>query len=195
MLRFDKLTLKAQQALQDAQEVAASRQHQQIEPAHILAVLLAQQDGVVAPVLAKLGVRAEILHSDLEQAFGRLPRVTGLTQQQLSRTSSEMLKSAFDEGERFRDEYVSTEHLLLAITALEQDPSAQILRRHGASYDAVLQALTAIRGSQRVTSQNPEATYRAIEQYARDLTEAARRGIEVFSDRSASGKAAVDTSA
>ncbi len=176
MLRMDKLTLKAQEALQSAQEIAAEHNHQQIEPLHILAALLDQQDGVVPPVLAKLGARADALRNEVEQALSRFPKVTGLTQQYLSPASNELLKTAFDEIERFKDEYVSTEHLLLAIASGDKDPAGQLLRKSGASHDAILQALSSVRGTQRVTSQNPEATYRSLQQYGRDLTEAARRG-------------------
>jgi ATP-dependent Clp protease ATP-binding subunit ClpB len=176
MIRYDKLTLKAQEALQASQEIAASQGHQQIEPVHILTALLDQQDGIVSPVLAKLGVHPDALRADVEAAFSRIPKVSGVAQQFLSPASNELLKSGFDEAERFKDEYVSTEHFLLALAALEKDPAGQLLKKHGATHDAILQALASVRGSQRVTSQKPESTYRALEQYARDLTESARRG-------------------
>ena len=107
--------------------------------------------------------------------MARLPKVTGVAQQHLSPATNKILERAFDEAERFKDEYVSAEHILLAIAAQERDPSGQILARHGVTREALLQALAAVRGSHRVTSQNPEATFRALEQYARDLTDLARR--------------------
>jgi ATP-dependent Clp protease ATP-binding subunit ClpB len=175
MLRFEKMTVKAQEALQSAQEVAGQHENQQIEPVHLLAALVAQADGVVSPLLARLGIRTETLSQDIEREIGRLPRVTGFAQQHMSRTLNDVLEQAFDEADRFKDEYVSTEHIFLAIAKRDPDPAGQLLKKHGASYEAILQALTSVRGSQRVTSQNPEATYAALEKYARDLTELARR--------------------
>ncbi|HXX45892.1 MAG TPA: ATP-dependent chaperone ClpB [Candidatus Acidoferrales bacterium] len=176
MVRFDKLTVKAQEALQAAQESASRSGQQQIEPLHVLWALVAQGDGVVPPLLEKLGAAPTALASEIEKQIDRLPKVSDVSHQSLSRASNEALERAFDEAGRLKDEYVSTEHILMGIAAGDRDPAAQILARHGANHDAILQAMTAIRGSHRVTSQNPEATYRAIEQYARDLTEQARRG-------------------
>src|SRR5271168_5108295 len=175
MLRFEKMTVKAQEALQSAQEVAASHENQQIEPVHLLAALVAQADGVVSPLLARLGIRSESLSQDLEREIGRLPKVTGFAQQNMSRALNDVLERAFKEAENFKDEYVSTEHMFLAIAGQDRDPAGQLLKRQGASHEAILQALTGLRGNQRVTSQNPEATYAALEKYARDLTELARR--------------------
>src|SRR5579862_3448240 len=171
MLRFDKFTVKAQEALQAAQEMAGRSGQQQIEPLHLLWALIAQGDGVVRPLLDKLGAAPAMLSGEVEKQIDRLPKVSGVAEQSLSRSSNEILENAFTEAERLKDEYVSTEHILLAIAAAQRDAAGQILARHGAT----LQAMTSIRGSHRVTSQNPESTYRAIEQYARDLTELARR--------------------
>jgi ATP-dependent Clp protease ATP-binding subunit ClpB len=176
MLRFDKLTVKAQEALQSAQELGAKMGHQQIEPLHLLGALCAQADGVVPPLLSKLGVAPAAIDAEVVRQLEKLPKVSGITQQYLSPASNDLLSRAFDEAGRFKDEYVSTEHILLAIAASGGEAAAQILTGHGASHDAILQALTAVRGSHRVTSQTPEATYRALEQYARDLTDLARRG-------------------
>ena len=104
------------------------------------------------------------------------PKVQGFAQQHMGKPLNDVLERAFDEAERFKDEYVSTEHLFLAIAGQERDPAGQLLKRHGASHEAILQALTSVRGTQRVTSQNPEATYASLEKYARDLTDLARRG-------------------
>jgi ATP-dependent Clp protease ATP-binding subunit ClpB len=175
MIRFEKMTLKAQEALQSAQELAGQHQNQQVEPAHLLAALVAQKDGVVTPLLQRLGIRAEQLSLDVDREIGRLPKVSGFDQQHMSSNLNEVLEQAFAEAERFKDEYVSTEHMFLAIAGRDRDPAGQLLKKMGASHEAILQALTSVRGSQRVTSQNPESTYRALEQYARDLTEAARR--------------------
>ena len=176
MLRMDKLTVKAQEALQAAQEYAGRSGQQQIEPLHILWALIAQGEGVVPPLLEKLGAAPTRLAGEIEKQVERLPKISGVSQQYLSQSSNNVLEKAFDEAQSLKDEYVSTEHILLAIAAAGYDPAAQLLARNGATHDAILQAMTAIRGSHRVTSQNPEATYRALEQYARDLTELARRG-------------------
>jgi ATP-dependent Clp protease ATP-binding subunit ClpB len=149
---------------------------QQIEPLHLLWALVSQGDGVVPPLLEKLGAPPAALASEIEKQIERLPKVSGVSQQHLSQASNDVLERAFEEAQRLKDEYVSAEHILLAIAAADRDPAGQLLARHGATHDAILQAMTAIRGSHRVTSQNPEATYRALEQYSRDLTEAARRG-------------------
>jgi ATP-dependent Clp protease ATP-binding subunit ClpB len=176
MLRYDKLTVKAQEALQEAQDIAAKAGQQQLEPLHLLAALVAQPDGIVPPLLNRLGVRPETLEAEIATQISRLPKVSGVSQQHLGNATNEVLEAAFDEAEKFKDEYVSTEHILLAIAARSKDPAGQLLARHGASREALLQALAAVRGSHRVTSQTPESTFRALEQYARDLTELARRG-------------------
>src|SRR5437016_1095905 len=176
MLRYDKLTVKAQEALQEAQDIAAKAGQQQLEPLHLLAALVAQHDGVVPPLLNRLGVRPESLEAEINEQLARLPKVSGVSQQYLGNTANEVLEAALDEAEKFKDEYVSAEHIVLAIAARVKDPAGQLLARHGASREALLQALAAVRGSHRVTSPTPESTFRALEQYARDLTELARRG-------------------
>jgi ATP-dependent Clp protease ATP-binding subunit ClpB len=176
MLRFDKLTVKAQEAMQAAQEMAARSGQQQVEPLHLLWALVAQRDGVVPPLLEKLGVSPTTLAGEVQKQVERLPKISGVSEQYLSKAANDILERAFDEAQRLKDEYVSTEHILLGIAGSDRDPVGQLLGRHGASHDAILQAMATIRGSHRVTSQNPEATYRALEQYARDLTDLARRG-------------------
>ncbi len=175
MLRFEKMTVKAQEAVQQANELASTYENQQIEPIHLLGALIAQTDGVVPSLLARLGIHGEILDAGLDRELSRLPKVKGFTQQHLGRATNDVLELAFKEAENFRDEYVSTEHLFLAIAGQERDPAEQLLKKQGASHEAILQALTGVRGTQRVTSQNPEATYESLEKYARDLTELARR--------------------
>ncbi len=175
MLRFDKMTVKAQEAVQESQEVAARRENQSIEPLHLLVALVEQKDGVVPPLLARLGIRSELLMPDVEREINRLPKVQGFGQHHMSRAMNDVLERSFDEATKFKDEYVSTEHLFLAIAAADSDPAGKLLKKHGASHEAILQALTGVRGSQRVTSQNPETTYASLEKYARDLTDLARR--------------------
>ena len=175
MLRFEKMTVKAQEAVQGAQEVAARHENQQIEPIHLLSALVAQTDGVVPPLLARLGIHGEALTQEIEREIARLPKVQGFAQQHMGRPLNDILEQAFKEADSFKDEFVSTEHLFLAIAKRDRDPAGQLLKRHGASHEAILQALAGVRGTQRVTSQNPEATYAALEKYARDLTELARK--------------------
>jgi ATP-dependent Clp protease ATP-binding subunit ClpB len=175
-LRFDKLTVKAQEALQAAQEFGAQSGQQQIEPIHLLWALLAQNDGVVPPLLSKLGVSPDSLVSEIDRAVAQLPKVSGVSQNFLGQATNDALSRAFDEAARFKDDYVSTEHMLLGIASGGREPAAELLARTGVTHDAILQALTTVRGSHRVTSQNPEGTFRAVEQYGRDLTELASRG-------------------
>ncbi len=176
MPRFDKLTLKAQEAMQAAQEMAARYGQQQVQPLHVLWALLAQGDGVVPPLLEKLGVSPTQLASEVEKQVERLPKVSGGSEQYLSPEANKVLERAFEEAQRLKDEYVSTEHILLGIAAEKRDAAGEILAKHGVTHETILQAMAAIRGSHRVTSQNPESTYRALEQYGRDLTDLARRG-------------------
>src|SRR5712664_1769109 len=112
MLRFEKMTVKAQEAVQAAQEVAAGHENQQVEPVHLLAALAAQADGVVPPLLARLGIRGELLAQEIEKEIGKLPRVQGFAQQHMGKALNEVLERAFKEAANFKDEYVSTEHLL-----------------------------------------------------------------------------------
>src|SRR6185437_634788 len=129
-------------ALQAAQDVAEKGGQQQIEPLHLLAALVAQQDGVVPPLLSRLGVRPEALSAEVGTQLARLPKVSGAAKQYLGDALNQVLEDAFAEAEKFKDEYVSTEHMLLAISARQSDPAGQLLVRSGASHDAILQALT-----------------------------------------------------
>jgi ATP-dependent Clp protease ATP-binding subunit ClpB len=176
-IRWDKFTVKSQEAVQRASELAAEHGNPELLPLHVLAALLADREGIVPPVLEKIGIGPEAALADVNREIARLPRVSGAAAQPaLSPAAQRLLDQAFKEADNFKDEYVSTEHLLLAIAQLKGDPAQQILARHGAAHEAILKALTAVRGSARVTDQNPEAKYQALERYARDLTELARRG-------------------
>jgi len=176
-IRWDKFTLKAQEAVQRANELASEHGNSELMPVHLLAALIEDKEGIVPPVLEKIGIGPQAILNDSYQAIERLPKLSGqAAQPNLSQAANQLLERAFKEAENFKDEYVSTEHLLLAITQLKRDPAQEILGRHGATYDEILKALTAVRGSQRITDQNPEAKYQALERYARDLTEQARRG-------------------
>jgi ATP-dependent Clp protease ATP-binding subunit ClpB len=177
-VRWDKLTVKAQEAVQRASSLASEHGNPEVLPLHLLSTLLEDREGIVPPVLEKLGVGPQAVLNDAYAEIGRLPKVSGegANQTGMSPALNQLLERAFKEASNFKDEYVSTEHLLLAITQLKRDAAQGVLSRHGVTYDAILKALTSIRGSQKVTDQNPEAKYQALERYARDLTEAARQG-------------------
>ena len=175
MARFDKFTQKAQEAIAAAQEEAQTRTHAQIEPEHVLLALLQQSDGVVPQIVQRAGARPETLSGELERMLSsRAQAYGGNAQVGASRDLMAVLNKAQQEARSLRDDYVSTEHLLLALSEDGATVGA-LLRRNGITRDAILQALQTIRGSQRVTSQNPETTYQALEKYGRDLTELARR--------------------
>ncbi len=174
MARFDKLTLKASEAVQSAQDLAAKRHNQNIEVEHLLLALLEQPGGIVLPLIKKLGADPGGIIADIEQSLDRLPKVEGLVQTYLSPRLGKLFERAEQEAERLKDEYVSTEHLLIAA---DIDGAARdILSRHGVTRDGIFTALVDIRGSQRVTDQNPEDKYQALTKYGRDLTEMARKG-------------------
>ncbi|HEX4286474.1 MAG TPA: ATP-dependent chaperone ClpB [Terracidiphilus sp.] len=176
-IRWDKFTLKSQQAVQQAQTRAADFGNPEMQPAHLLLALIEDREGVIPAVLEKIGVPAERLEHELHQIEDKLPRVSGQSAQPApSNNLNKALEQAFREASNFKDEYVSTEHLLLGIAQLKNEPARDALAAAGATHEAILKALTAVRGSQRVTDQNPEGKFQALEKYAKDLTELARRG-------------------
>src|SRR6267143_715346 len=175
-MRLDKFTVKAQEALQAAQALADQHDHQAIEPEHLLTTLLQQREGVVGPVLAKLGARPEAIQRELGLALDKLPTVKGASGQYLGDRTRQTLERAKAEAERLKDEYVSTEHLLLAMAQERDGTAGRALTAAGVSAEAIYKALVEIRGTQRVTDPNPEEKYQALQRYSRDLTELARRG-------------------
>jgi ATP-dependent Clp protease ATP-binding subunit ClpB len=174
--RFDKLTVKAQEAVQTAQGLADREGHQQVEPEHLLLALVQQEDGVVGSLLAKLGARPEAIGRDIQAEIRRLPKVSGASGQHMGPRLKAVFDQAWDEMERLKDEYCSTEHLLVALAQDAEGPAGRILRQAGVTKDGIYRALVDVRGSQRVSDQNPEAKYQALERYSRDLTELARKG-------------------
>src|SRR6266852_3505316 len=178
-IRWDKFTVKAQEAVQRANELASEHGNPELAPVHLLAALVEDREDIVPPVLEKIGIGPQAVLSDVYKEIEKLPKVSGssgVNQPSISSQVNQLLEKSFKEADTFKDEYVSTEHMLLALTSLKRDPAQELLARHGATHDAILKALTAVRGSQRITDQNPEAKYQALERYARDLTEQARRG-------------------
>jgi len=176
-MRTDRLTQRATEAIVGAQQLAEAEGHAQLEVAHLLLVLVEQSDGVVPAVLGRIGVEPPVAASALRAELGRLPKVSGASQLTLSDEARRVLTDAHAVAERMRDDYVSTEHLLLAALDAGDSGAARVLRQMGVETSAVLDALTQIRGNQRVTSENPEATYEALDKYGRDLTEMARKGV------------------
>ena len=176
-MRMDKLTIKAQEAVQRAQAIAEQNQNVQIDVEHLLAALLEQADGVTVPILQKLGANIDLLRQQVEAEIQKFPKVSGSAETGAGLTPRlrAVFNTAFAEAERMKDEYVSTEHLLLGIAADNQGPSARLLKAQGVTPDKLLQALRDVRGNQRITDQNPEEKYQALERYGRDLTELARK--------------------
>ncbi len=176
-IRWEKLTVKSQKAMEQAQAQAAERGNPELQPVHLLQALVEDREGVIPAVLEKIGVPMERLEHSLHALVDRLPRVAGhAAQPSLGQSLTKVLDQAFVEASNFKDDYVSTEHLLLGVAHLKGDGACEALMGVGATHEAILQALTAVRGSQRVTDQNPEGKFQALEKYAKDLTELARRG-------------------
>jgi ATP-dependent Clp protease ATP-binding subunit ClpB len=176
-IRWEKLTVKSQQAMSQAQARAAELGNPEVQPVHLLLALVEDREGVIPSVLGKIGVPTERLEHELHTIEEKLPRVAGAAAQpNVSQALNKVLEQAFREAANFKDEYVSTEHLLLGAAHLKNDAARDALVALGATHEAILQALTAVRGSQRVTDQNPEGKFQALEKYAKDLTELARRG-------------------
>lgn len=174
---LNKFTQKAQEAVLGAQSLAGEYSHSQVEPAHLLLVLLRQSDGIVPQIVQKLEANPGEMAQSLQGELQRKPKVYGATTQVgLSRELARVLDEAQKVAARMRDDYASTEHLLLALTGVHGGEASRFLAAYGITEDAVLRALTGIRGSHRVTNQHPEATYQALEKYGRDLTTLARQG-------------------
>jgi ATP-dependent Clp protease ATP-binding subunit ClpB len=177
-MQMDKFTHKSQAALQAAQGLAYELGHQEIQPEHLLKVLVAEPEGVVAPVLQKIGVAPAALISEADQLLERLPKVSGagFGQVTMGGASHRLLEKSFKIAAGMRDEYVSQEHIFLALLEEKDTPVAELFRRLRVDHQAFLKALAEIRGSQRVTDQDPEAKFQALEKYARNLTDVARQG-------------------
>ena len=176
-MRFDKFTLKAQEVIQNSQEIASRKGHQQIEPEHLLYALLEQREGIIPPLLGKIGVTEDAILHGVNEALDQLPSVSGagFGDAYISSRSKGVLDRSLKEAAQMRDEYVSVEHILLAILEDKEGKAATILASHGLTRDTILKALIDIRGGQRVTDANPEDKYQAIERFSRDLTDMAEK--------------------
>jgi len=177
MFRIDRLTQKAQEALQQSQSLSEKNGGQVIFPLHLLVSLAEEKEGIVRPILEKCGVHPDAILTEARRQLAGLPKTAGLQPgMYISQPLNQVLERAFDEAGHFKDEFVSTEHLLLSMAEQRSDAAGQLLDRAGATHDAILKALVSVRGTQRVTDQNPETKYQALERYAHDLTDSARKG-------------------
>jgi len=175
-MRLDKYTLKGQEAIESAVAMAERLQHQQVEPEHLLATLLEQPEGVTRPMLGKIGANTQAVLAEVEAALKKLPQVSGASQRYFSPRTNDVFNKSQKEADGFKDEYVSTEHLLLAMAAEKSGEAGRILRSHGVSREALLKAIEGMRAGARITTQNAEESYQALAKYSRDLTELARQG-------------------
>jgi len=177
-MNLNKFTVKSQEAIQNAQEIASSYGNQFIEPEHLLAALVQDAEGTVSPILRKIGANLAAVKIKVNEAMEKLPKVGGSTVvgQSLSQGLGRVLEASQKKAQDLRDDYVSTEHLLLALAELKEGGLARLLGEQGVSGEAILTVLKEIRGSHRVTDQNPEEKYQALEKYGRDLNDIARKG-------------------
>src|ERR671928_1895607 len=174
-MRLDKFTLHGQEAIQSAIELAERNQHQQVEPEHLLVVMLEQPEGIVRPILGKLGANVAVILNDTQAAVARFPRVQG-GQQYFSPRLTQIFTASQTQAEKMQDEFISTEHLLLAVAEEKDGDAGKILRQHGVVKEDLFKVIEQMRGGSRITDQNAEQNYQALSKYARDLTELARTG-------------------
>jgi ATP-dependent Clp protease ATP-binding subunit ClpB len=174
-MRLERFTLRGQEAIQSAIELAERNQHQQVEPEHLLVALLEQPEGIVRPLLGKLGANQPVVLNDAQAALGRLPKVQG-GQQYFSPRTSQLFTAAQKQAEEMKDEFISTEHLLLSIVDEKDGAAGRILRQHGVNRDDLAKVVAEMRGGSRITDQNAESNYQALSKYAKDLTDLARQG-------------------
>jgi ATP-dependent Clp protease ATP-binding subunit ClpB len=175
-MRIDRFTSKMQEGLQEGQSLASQLQHQELTPEHLLLALLRQQDGLARPLLEKLNVKISDVEGALERELARRPKVSGAAEQYLNPDLNNVLNQAENEMTRLKDEYLSVEHFILALIDRPKTPAGRVLQGLGVTRESVMKALQGLRGSQRVTDQNPEGKYQTLEKYGRDLTAAARQG-------------------
>ena len=175
-MRLDKLTIKAQELIQQTQSLAGQHGNQQIDPEHLLVIMLKTSEGIASGILLKLGVSPASILPDIEQAIGRLPKVSGAGDVYFSAATRHVLDTAFTEADKMKDAYVSIEHIFLAILDEKESTASKTMHKQGVSREAVLKVLMDIRGTQRITDPNPEEKYQALDKFSMDLTSMARRG-------------------
>lgn len=177
-MRMDKLTVKSQEAIQEAQGIAEKMGNQQIDVEHLLLALLRDEEGIAIQILRRLGADVAEIRKETEKEIDRFPKVSGsapIGQIYIAPRLKTVLEKAFEEATHLTDEFISIEHLLLAIAGT-YGPSSEILKRNGATPDAILTSMREIRGAHRVTDPNPEEKYQALSRYGKDLTDLARKG-------------------
>jgi ATP-dependent Clp protease ATP-binding subunit ClpB len=175
-MRFDRFTVKASEAVAAAQELARKAGNPEIDAEHLLEALLADKEGTAPALLRKVGADPAAVRAEVNEALGRRPKVSGASQLGISRALQSIFDEAQKEADRLKDEYLSTEHLLIAIAADKSSDAGKALRAAGITKDKLLTALKDVRGSSRITDQDPESKYQALAKYGRDLTELARKG-------------------
>jgi ATP-dependent Clp protease ATP-binding subunit ClpB len=174
-MRFERFTIRGQEAVQAAIGIAEKNQNQQVEPEHLMAAMLEQKEGTLRPILGKIGVQPQVVLDDVQKAIEKFPKVSG-GQQYFSTRINTIFNEAQKQAETFKDEYMSTEHLLLAVADEKDGEAGRILRSNGVTKDDLLKVITDMRGGARITDQNAEENFQALEKYAMDLTERARKG-------------------
>lgn len=176
-MRLDRFTIKSQDALQEAQSIAERYQHQQVDAEHLLLALIGQEGGIVAPIIQRVGANIPLIKGQIEEALKKVPKVSGAGGEvYLAQGLKKILDKALEEAQRLKDEFVSTEHILISIADDKTSEASRMLAAQGATKDAILKAMASVRGSQRVTDQSPEEKYQALMRYTRDLVELARKG-------------------
>ncbi|MEN8690255.1 MAG: ATP-dependent chaperone ClpB [Desulfobacterales bacterium] len=175
-MRYDKFTIKSQELIQNAQDLASRQKNPQLEPEHVLSAMLTETEGIAGAILQKMGVAPGQVASEITRAVERLPKVSQSDKVYLSSQTQKVLDAAFAEAAKMKDQYVSIEHILLALCDEKNGETPRILHRHGINRDAILKVLIDIRGSQRITDPNPEEKYQALDKFSRNLTDLARLG-------------------
>ncbi|ETR70818.1 MAG: ATP-dependent chaperone ClpB [Candidatus Magnetoglobus multicellularis str. Araruama] len=177
-MRFDQFTVKSQETIQKAHSIAGQMNHQQFEPEHLLSAMVNTDESIVQAILKKMGVSVTAVSKDIQTCLNKMPKVTGtgINDIYMSERTRQIMTDALRRAENMKDEYVSQEHLFLAITDENKSPVADILKKHRIEPDMVLNALIAIRGNQRVDDPNPEDKYQALDRFSKDLTAQARKG-------------------
>ena len=175
-MRFDKFTIKSQEVIQNAHSMASQNNNQQIEPEHLLSAMLNEQEGITRVMLNKLGVSPDSVAREIALSIDRLPKVRGAGDIRISTKTSNLLDAAFAEASKMKDEYVSTEHILLAVSDDHTGEASKILKRNNITRETILKVLVDVRGTQRITDPNPEEKYQALNKFSRDLTDLARPG-------------------
>ncbi|MDP7078204.1 MAG: ATP-dependent Clp protease ATP-binding subunit, partial [Desulfobacterales bacterium] len=175
-MRLDKFTLKSQELIQNAQGLASQQTHQQIDPEHLLSVMLMEPEGVARAILLKLGISPDSVFKEVSIFIEKQPKVSGARDVYISPRIKNVLDAAFSEASNMKDEYVSIEHVLLAISGETAGEASRILNRYGITRESILKVLIDIRGAQRITDPNPEEKYQALDKFSRDLTDLARLG-------------------